>query len=391
MIDSQETVFAAQPDTWLTVRGAYKNYATRNHSVRALRGVDLTIPRGSFSAILGPSGCGKSTLLKIIAGIERQDEGHVSLAGRHLSGGGVHLPSERRDIGIVPQEGALFPHLNVASNIGFGLNSWRSNPLSRSARKARAERIEEMLELIGLADHAKRRPDELSGGQQQRIALARALAPSPKLILLDEPFSALDAGLRAELRMEVRDLLRRTGTTSILVTHDQEEALSLADQVAIMRDGQVVQSGSPQEIYTRPADPGIASFVGDAVLLPAVLGEAVDGIAVCELGNISVCSSCKWLGRGPCTLMLRPEQVVLDAEGLPARVHDFTFYGHDAVLTLGMGEDGSGSLVTVRVPKGNVPMPGDRVQVRVSGNAIAYADGARPATSSVPRQVSSVF
>ena len=356
----------------------------RPQPVRALRGVDLMVPRGSFSAILGPSGCGKSTLLKIIAGIDRQDEGEVFLAGKQLSGKGIHLPSERRDIGIVPQEGALFPHLNVASNVGFGLNTWRANPLSRGARRARAQRIEEMLELVGLADYAKRRPDELSGGQQQRIALARALAPSPKLILLDEPFSALDAGLRSELRMEVRELLRRTGTTAILVTHDQEEALSLADQVAIMRDGQVVQVGSPHEIYTRPADPGIASFVGDAVLLPAVMGEGPDGVAVCELGNVAVCSSCKWLGRGPCTLMVRPEQVVLGSEGIPARVRDFTFYGHDAVLTLGMGEDGTGSTITVRIPKGSVPLPGERVQVRVSGDAIAYATIARNASSSTP-------
>lgn len=377
MIDTQEFIAAAQQETWLSVRGAFKSYAMRPQPVHALRGVDLTVPRGSFSAILGPSGCGKSTLLKIVAGIDRQDEGEVFLAGQKLSGSDLHLPSERRDIGIVPQEGALFPHLNVASNVGFGLNTWRSNPLSRRARRARAERIEEMLELIGLADYAKRRPDELSGGQQQRVALARALAPSPKLILLDEPFSALDAGLRSELRMEVRDLLRRTGTTTILVTHDQEEALSLADQVAIMRDGMVVQAGSPHEIYTRPADPAIASFVGDAVLLPAVIGEGAEGVAVCELGNVAVCSSCKWLGRGPCTLMLRPEQVVLGTDGIPARVRDFTFYGHDAMLTLGMGEDGTGSTITVRIPKGSVPRPGERVQVRVSGDAIAYANLSR--------------
>lgn len=206
------------------------------------------------------------------------------------------------------------------------------------------------------------------------MALARALAPSPKLILLDEPFSALDAGLRAELRMHVRELLYKTGTTTILVTHDQEEALSLADQVAIMRDGKVVQAGTPHEIYTRPADPAIASFVGDAVLLPAVIDESPEGKAVCELGNVAVCSSCKWLGRGPCTLMLRPEQVVLDTDGFPAVVRDFTFFGHDATLTLGMGENGTGSTITVRIPKGSVPRPGERVRVRVSGDAIVYAN-----------------
>lgn len=374
MIEIQEPTNPHLQDAWLTVRGACKSYAAGRRPVPALRGVDLTIPRGSFSAILGPSGCGKSTLLKIVAGIDRQDQGEVFLAGQKLSGADIHLPAERRDIGIVPQEGALFPHLNVASNIGFGLNSWRRNPLSRGARRARAERIEEMLELIGLADFAKRRPDELSGGQQQRVALARALAPSPKLILLDEPFSALDAGLRADLRLEVRELLRLAGTTAILVTHDQEEALSLADQVAIMRDGRVVQAGSPHEIYTRPADPATARFVGDAVLLPAVIGEHPEGLASCELGNVAVCASCRWLGRGPCTIMLRPEQVVLGAEGIPAVVRGTTFFGHDAMVTLAIGEDGSGSSVTVRLPQGPLPRPGERVQVRVSGDAIAYAE-----------------
>lgn len=361
---------------WLTVRGAFKTYATRPTPVQALRGVDLTVPRGSFTAILGSSGCGKSTLLKIIAGIDRQDDGEVRLAGALLSNNGVHLPPERRDIGIVPQEGALFPHLSVASNVGFGLRSWRGNPLSLRARRERAERVAELLELVGLADYAKRRPDELSGGQQQRVALARALAPSPKLILLDEPFSALDAGLRAELRMEVRDLLRTTNTTAVLVTHDQEEALSLADQVAVMRDGEVVQSGSPDDIYTRPADASVATFVGDAVLLPAVIDDHVAGFAACELGNVAICSSCRLSGRGPCTLMLRPEQVVLGTEGLPARVLSFTFYGHDAMLTLGMGDDGRGSRVSVRVSKGVSPTIGERVRVRVAGDAIAYVDPA---------------
>lgn len=375
MIDTQGNFTSHQQDSWLRVRGACKSYAAGRRPVHALRGVNLTIPRGSFSAILGPSGCGKSTLLKVIAGIDRQDQGEVFLAGRQLSGPDLHLPAERRDIGIVPQEGALFPHLNVASNIGFGLNTWRRNPLSRRARRERTERIEEMLELIGLADYARRRPDELSGGQQQRVALARALAPSPKLILLDEPFSALDAGLRAELRVEVRELLQQAGTTAILVTHDQEEALSLADQVAIMRDGRVVQAGSPHEIYTRPADPATARFVGDAVLLPAVIGDHPEGIATCELGNVAVCSSCHWLGRGPCTIMIRPEQVVIDPDGIPAIVRDCTFYGHDAMVTLTLGEDGSGSAVTVRLPKGPLPRPGEQVQVRVSGDAIAYAEG----------------
>lgn len=377
-VQKYQTPEAGAP--WLSVRGVSRRYTAEHQPVQALSGVDLSISQGSFSAILGPSGCGKSTLLKIVAGIDRQDEGEIELAGQRLSGPDLHLPAERRGIGIVPQEGALFPHLNVAGNVGFGLDKWNRHALSRQARRARAERIGEMLDLVGLAGYEKRRPDELSGGQQQRVALARALAPAPKLILLDEPFSSLDAALRADLRVEVRELLRQAGTTAILVTHDQEEALSLADQVAIMWNGQIVQAGAPQEIYNRPANPAIASFVGEAVLLPGVMGECQDDIAVCELGNIAVCASCVRLGRGPCTLMVRPEQVQVGSDGLPAMVRGYTFFGHDAIVTLGLGEDGSGSAVTVRVPEGTGLRPGDRVRVRVVGDAMAYARGsaARP-------------
>lgn len=206
------------------------------------------------------------------------------------------------------------------------------------------------------------------------MALARALAPSPKLILLDEPFSALDAGLREDLRLEVRELLRRTDTTTILVTHDQEEALSLADQVAVMRDGQVVQAGSPLEIYTRPADAYVARFVGDAVLLPANLEPGTTAVAACALGRVPVCDTCQFIGRGPCTLMLRPEQVVLDPEGAPARVLGFTFYGHGGKLALALGADGSGATVMARIGEGVFPKIGDEVRVRVIGDAVAYAD-----------------
>ncbi len=372
---------------WLTVRGVHKTYSAGPDVVPALRGVDLIVPRGSFTAILGASGCGKSTLLKIIAGIERQDEGEVSLAGRRLSGPGLHMPPERRNIGIVPQEGALFPHLSIASNVGFGLQSRPGNPLSLKARRQRAERVHEMLTLVGLSDYAQRRPHELSGGQQQRVALARALAPAPNLILLDEPFSALDAGLRAELRMEVRELLRQANTTAILVTHDQEEALSLADEVAIMREGIVVQTGSPHDIYTHPADAAVASFVGEAVLLPAVIAAHEQGVAACELGNVPICSTCPLPGRGSCMLMLRPEQVVLDDAGLPARVLGFTFYGHDAMLALGMGADGTGSRIAVRVPRGITPRVGDVVGVRVAGDAVAYSDEAELVPTTVAANI----
>ena len=204
------------------------------------------MPSGSLAAVLGPSGCGKTTLLRIIAGFLRADAGTVTVGGRTLSGPGVHLPPERRRIGIVPQEGALFPHLSVARNISFGLTG---------LDRARSRRTEEMLGLVGLAGYGDRMPHELSGGQQQRIALARALAPEPQLVLLDEPFNALDSALRAGVRADVRAALRATGATAVLVTHDQQDAFT-ADLVAVVRDGRVAQCDTPQELYRHPADLG---------------------------------------------------------------------------------------------------------------------------------------
>src|SRR5690606_34432698 len=202
--------------------------------------------------------CGKTTLLRCIAGFERIDEGSIRLGDSVVAGPGVHQPPHRRRFAVVPQEGALFPHLSVAGNVGYGLD--------RAARDR--GRVDEVLELVGLAGYGRRMPHELSGGQQQRVAVARALAPRPAMILLDEPFSALDAPLRAEPRRDVRPALHEDGATAILATHDQEEALSLADQVAVMRDGRVVQQGTPTSVYAAPADAWVGGFVGGAVLLP---------------------------------------------------------------------------------------------------------------------------
>jgi iron(III) transport system ATP-binding protein len=299
-----------------------------------LDNLDLAVPRGALVALLGPSGCGKTTLLRIVAGFLRADAGTVAVGGQVVSAPGIHLPPERRRIGIVPQEGALFPHLDVAHNVAFGID-----------RTERNERIAEMLELVGLAGHGDRMPHELSGGQQQRIALARALAPRPQVVLLDEPFNALDTTLRAGVRADVRNALRATGATSILVTHDQQEALSTADLVAVIRDGKVVQTGTPQEIYRNPADPWIADFVGDAVLLPAT---RENGSARTPFGPVPLAVT------GPETgvVVLRPEQLRLVPAGrapVQGTVVDVCFYGHD-------------SMVTVRVDA--VPTP---VNVRVAG------------------------
>ena len=308
----------------LVLRALTKSFADAD----VLRGVDLVVPQGAFAAVLGPSGCGKTTLLRIVAGFETADGGTVALDGRLVSGPRCNVPPERRRIGVVPQEGALFPHLTVAGNVGFGLG--------RAAR--RSERAQQMLELVGLGGFGPRLPAELSGGQQQRVAVARALAPDPALVLLDEPFSALDTGLRAALREDVRAAIRAAGATAVLVTHDQQEALSMADLVAVLRDGRVVQAAPPAELYGAPRDLGVATFVGEAVVLPATLRG---GLAQTALGALCVRdhpSARSGAGR----VVVRPEQVVIGSPGLgvPARVGPTVFYGHDALVHLSLAGGG---------------------------------------------------
>ena len=236
--------------TTLELKALYKNYG----AVRALDGVDLLVQPGSRTAIVGPSGSGKTSLLRVIAGFEVPDAGRVTLGGQLLADGPEAVPAHRRGIGYVPQDGALFPHLSVADNVGFGLA--RNDP-------QRSQRIAELMDMVSLdAAMLQRRPHELSGGQQQRVALARALALRPRLMLLDEPFSALDTGLRAATRKAVAQLLQSAGITTILVTHDQSEALSFADQVAVMRHGRLAQVGSPTELVPAPGRCGDRQFPG---------------------------------------------------------------------------------------------------------------------------------
>ncbi len=222
----------------LSVAGLHKAFGA--HPV--LTGLDLDVPAGSLTAILGPSGSGKTTLLRLLAGFERADAGSIMIGDRTVDGPGVHVPPERRQIGYVPQEGGLFPHLSVAANVGFGL----------PARQRRGPRTEELLAAVGLAGMGNRYPHQLSGGQQQRVALARALAIRPEIVLLDEPFASLDAHLRASVRADVQQICQTAGTTAILVTHDQDEALSMADRIAVLRDGRIVQYAAPQDLYSRP-------------------------------------------------------------------------------------------------------------------------------------------
>ncbi|WP_030670597.1 ABC transporter ATP-binding protein [Streptomyces sp. NRRL B-1347] len=340
----------------LRVEGLTKSYGAGEP---VLRGLELTVPAGALTAVLGPSGCGKTTLLRVVAGFLRADAGAVRLGDRLLNGPGTHLPPERRRVGIVPQEGALFPHLSVARNVAFGLTG---------AHRAERRRVtEETLDLVGLAGYGGRMPHELSGGQQQRVALARALAPRPRLVLLDEPFNALDSGLRAGVRSDVRATLRATGATAVLVTHDQQEALSTADLVAVVRDGRVAQCAAPQDLYRFPADPWIASFVGDAVLLPGTADG--DGMARTALGAVPLAAPADGLRTGK--VLLRPEQLLLtdaDADGSArGTVTDVAYYGHDALLTVTI--EGHAAPVRIRVTGPLRIRPGQETGIRVAGRA----------------------
>jgi iron(III) transport system ATP-binding protein len=249
---------APEPETPIALRTL--SLTKRFGEIVAVDEVDLALRQGEFLAVLGPSGCGKTTLLRLVAGFERPDAGGIEIGGSIVAGPRRNLPPEARRIGMVFQESALFPHLDVAGNIGFGI-----------PRRGRDERVAELVALVGLAGLQRRMPHELSGGQQQRVALARALAPDPALILLDEPFSSLDATLRAQLRVEVREILRAAGATTLFVTHDQGEALEISDRVAVMRSGRIEQVSTPDEIYLRPVNRFVAGFVGEANLLPGTV------------------------------------------------------------------------------------------------------------------------
>jgi iron(III) transport system ATP-binding protein len=314
-------------------------------AVTAVDGVSLTVDRGEIVALLGPSGCGKTTLLRLVAGFERPDAGTVETACRVVADRSTWVPPERRRIGMVFQDYALFPHLTVAENVGFGL-----------PRRARATRVGELLEVVGLAELGGRYPHELSGGQQQRVALARALAPSPELVLLDEPWSNVDPFLRESLRTEVVQIVRSLGVTGILVTHDREEALSLADRIALMRDGRIVQEGTAEELYFTPATRWSAEFVGAANLLT---GRVERGMVTTALGSFPSNGAC---GGVDADVLLRPELVELapDPDGA-AEVVAREFRGHDVFYRVLL--DGV-ELVSQRPSNEVVPL-GSRVSIRL--------------------------
>ena len=305
-------------------------------ATRALDAVTLEVRRGELLALLGPSGCGKTTALRVAAGFERPDAGRVELAGRIVSGPGVHVAPERRRVGMLFQQHALFPHLDVGGNVGFGLTG-----RGRRHATARAARVREVLELVGLSGLEDRLPGTLSGGQQQRVALARALAPEPEVVLLDEPFNAIDPVHRAEMRSELVSVLRAAGVTVLLVTHDREEAFTLADRIALMRDGRIVQVDRPERLYFAPADRWCARFVGAAnIVTGASLGLATDA-----------------------EVLVRPELVGLepDVRGR-AEVVERVFLGHDVAYRVRLAD---GTTIEAQRPSNEVVELGARVRVRV--------------------------
>jgi iron(III) transport system ATP-binding protein len=325
-----------------------------------LSGVELTVAAGSVTAVLGASGSGKTTLLRLIAGFDQVDAGTIAIAGSLVDDGSRMVRSQHRGVGYVPQDGALFPHLTVKGNVGFGL--------SRRERSG----VAELLGLVGLGDLERRYPHQLSGGQQQRVALARALAIRPRVVLLDEPFSSLDASLRSELRRDVARILDETGTTTILVTHDQDEALGLADQIAVLSEGRVVACADPRELYRDPPDVAAAASIGEANILSA---HTRADVASCALGNVSLPVNGSRLADGPCRLMLRPEQLVLHPSqrdgAAKASVVEVQYHGHDALAHVRLSTNGRETLLA-RVPGELALVRGQEVWVEVVGLARAW-------------------
>jgi iron(III) transport system ATP-binding protein len=343
--------------SWVSIEGLRVAYG----DAAVLDDVSLEVPRGSLVAVLGPSGCGKTTLLRAIAGLLPVEAGTIRVDDRLLSSPDVQVAPEKRGMGWVPQDSSLFPHLSVGDNIGFGM--------PRAGRAARRERITQLAEMVGLTGLMDRAPSQLSGGQAQRVSLARALAPKPDLMLLDEPFAALDPLLRSALRVEVADVLRDQRTTSLLVTHDQEEALSLADYVAVMRQGRILQWGTPVEVYERPASRWVAGFVGDTVELD---GRWSAGRVHCALGSLEAeCADGTEPQEGAAVrVVLRPEWIRLrPTGGVDAVVESIAYAGHDALVRVDLA---SGPSVRARVAAPNLPRRGDAVSLDVVHPAIVY-------------------
>jgi iron(III) transport system ATP-binding protein len=331
-----------------------------SHGKAAVESVSLGLQSGQIGVLIGPSGCGKTTVLRAVAGLERLHGGRVAMGGDLLSGtaAGVHVPPEARRIGMVFQDYALFPHLTVADNIAFGIRH-----LARAERQAR---VQQMLELVGLAPSARRAPHELSGGQQQRIALARALAPSPRLLLLDEPFSSLDVDLREHLAVEVRAILETTGTTALFVTHDQLEAFALGDVIGVMKGGRLEQWDDAYTLYHRPATRFVADFIGHGVFTSARIVMSDDGPRVrTPLGELADVQECPLPGAypgGDCDVLLRADDIVHDdASPVKARIERKAFRGSEFLYTLRLA---TGEQVLAHVPSHHDHQIGEWIGIR---------------------------
>ncbi|NQW09042.1 MAG: ABC transporter ATP-binding protein [Alphaproteobacteria bacterium] len=341
-----------------------ENVCHRYGRALAVDGLSVSVAPGEVVCLLGPSGCGKTTALRLAAGLEPIQDGVVRLAGVQVAGGGVDLPPERRGVGLVFQDYALFPHLDVHDNVTFGLTGWTA-----ADRRSRAE---EVLELVGMTDYAHAFPHELSGGQQQRVALARALAPKPRVVLLDEPYSGLDARLRDRVRDEVLHILKSSGSACLMVTHDSEEAMFMADRIAVMRDGKIVQQGSPIELYCEPRDAFVASFFGEVNHIDGVVHRgSVDTL----IGSIPVRGL---IDGATVSVVIRPEGIHLRAwaevfeddptgEVEQARLLGRTSLVHMTVRRREGATDGNGDdeplHLHARVPGVFLPRPGSKVRI----------------------------
>jgi iron(III) transport system ATP-binding protein len=332
-------------------RGVRKSFGVKT----AVDGVSFSVAPGKLLALVGPSGCGKTTLLRVLAGFEKPDEGEISVAGRAVVAQGVFVPPEKRNVGLVFQDYALFPHMTVAKNVLYGMD-----------RKLRAEgRLDFLLDLLGLSAHRDKYPHELSGGECQRVAVARAVAPRPPLILLDEPFANLDAPLRASMRANLRRFLHETGIAGVIVTHDQEEAISLADQLGVMSCGRLLQVGPPSVVYAKPATLEVASLLGHGNVLPA---RARDVTVETELGTHRMLNVCE---EGECRAFIRAEAIraVAPDAGLKVEVKEIVFYGHDQDAIVAAP---SGMELRVRLDTHRRLERGDVIGLQVEKPVMAY-------------------
>ena len=336
----------------IEIAGLRKAYA----ATEVLRGVDLSVRHGSITAVLGASGSGKTTLLRLIAGFDQATAGTISIAGLPVDDGRRAVSPRHRGVGYVPQDSALFPHLTVRANIAFGMP------------RHRRSRLPDLIGMVGLTGYEKRYPHQLSGGQQQRVALARALATEPQVVLLDEPFGALDAALRDSVRSDVARILADSGTTAILVTHDQDEALSLADHIAFLDAGRLTAHETPRKLYDCPPTPQVAAAIGVANILD---GEVVGDRVHCALGDLPAPQALgePLAGRRSCQVLLRPESLLLSttpqADASAATVRQVRYHGHDTLVDL--ASDGHSLTLTARTTAREAPQPGQRVWVTTTG------------------------